>query len=80
MPLGISLGMPVPALIGVWPAVNGYFFIPNYATLIAGVAFDRTGTTKIGKYVLNHSYMRPGLINVSVSVIMATVIGKMLLS
>ena len=44
------------------PAVNGYFFIPNYGTIVAAINFDRTGTTGIGKYVLNHSFMIPGLI------------------
>lgn len=62
MPLGISLGIPIPYLIGMFPAVNGYFFIPNYGTLIAAMQFDRSGTTKIGKYLLNHSFMIPGLI------------------
>lgn len=62
MPLGISLGIPIPFLIGMFPAVNGYFFIPNYGTLIAAMQFDRSGTTKIGKYLLNHSFMIPGLI------------------
>ncbi len=79
MPLGISLGMPATALVGVWPAVNGYFFIPNYATLIAGVAFDSTGTTRIGKYVFNHSYMIPGLIATIVSVSVALAIGSVIL-
>ena len=46
----------------MFPAVNGYFFIPNYGTLIAAMQFDRSGTTRIGKYLLNHSFMRPGLI------------------
>lgn len=62
MPLGLSLGIPAPLLIGMFPAVNGYFFIPNYGTLIAAMQFDRTGTTRIGKYLLNHSFMLPGLI------------------
>ena len=62
VPLGITLGIPAPFIIAAYPAVNGYFFFPTYATLIAGVLFDTTGTTKIGKYVLNHSYMLPGLI------------------
>ncbi len=62
MPLGISLGIPVPYLIGMFPAVNGYFFIPNYGTLIATMQFDRSRTTRIGKYLLNHSFMLPGLI------------------
>lgn len=62
MPLGLSLGIPAPFLVGMFPAVNGYFFIPNYGTLIAAMQFDRSGTTKIGKYLLNHSFMLPGLI------------------
>lgn len=62
MPLGLSLGIPPASLIGMFPAVNGYFFIPNYGTLIAAMQFDRTGTTRIGKYLLNHSFMLPGLI------------------
>ncbi|MEZ0276799.1 MAG: anaerobic C4-dicarboxylate transporter family protein [Roseimicrobium sp.] len=62
MPLGISLGIPIPYLIGMFPAVNGYFFIPNYGTLIAAMQFDRSKTTRIGKYLLNHSFMIPGII------------------
>jgi anaerobic C4-dicarboxylate transporter DcuA len=62
MPLGLSLGIPPASLIGMFPAVNGYFFIPNYGTLIAAIQFDRSGTTRIGKYLLNHSFMLPGLI------------------
>jgi anaerobic C4-dicarboxylate transporter DcuA len=62
MPLGIALGIPAPALIAMFPAVNGYFFIPNYPTVVAAINFDRTGTTHIGKFVLNHSFMLPGLV------------------
>ncbi|WP_307839030.1 anaerobic C4-dicarboxylate transporter family protein [Deefgea sp. CFH1-16] len=62
LPLGIALGLPTPALIAMFPSVNGYFFIPNYPTVIAAINFDRTGTTKIGKYLLNHSFMLPGLV------------------
>jgi anaerobic C4-dicarboxylate transporter DcuA len=62
MPLGLSLGIPPASLVGMFPAVNGYFFIPNYGTLIAAMQFDRSGTTRIGKYLLNHSFMLPGLI------------------
>ena len=49
-------------------AVNGYFFIPNYPTVVAAINFDRTGTTKIGKYVLNHSFMMPGLVSTVVAI------------
>jgi anaerobic C4-dicarboxylate transporter DcuA len=62
MPLGIALGIPAPSLIAMFPAVNGYFFIPNYPTIVAAINFDRTGTTRIGRYVLNHSFMIPGLV------------------
>jgi anaerobic C4-dicarboxylate transporter DcuA len=62
MPLGIALGISPALLIAMFPAVNGYFFIPNYPTVVAAINFDRTGTTGIGKYLLNHSFMLPGLI------------------
>ena len=68
LPLGIALGISPYMLIALFPAVNGYFFIPNYPTVVAAINFDRTGTTRIGKYVLNHSFMMPGLIATLVSV------------
>jgi anaerobic C4-dicarboxylate transporter-like protein len=68
LPLGLALGISPLMLIALFPAVNGYFFIPNYPTVIAAINFDRTGTTHIGKYILNHSFMLPGLIATGVSV------------
>ncbi|WP_302459564.1 anaerobic C4-dicarboxylate transporter family protein [Parabacteroides johnsonii] len=68
LPLGIALGISPYMLIALFPAVNGYFFIPNYPTVVAAINFDRTGTTHIGKYVLNHSFMMPGLVATGVSV------------
>ncbi|MFM9957600.1 MAG: anaerobic C4-dicarboxylate transporter family protein [Phycisphaerales bacterium] len=62
MPVGIALGLSAGTLIASFPAVNGYFFLPTYGTIIAAVAFDSTGTTRVGKYVLNHSFMVPGLV------------------
>ncbi|MCV3457229.1 anaerobic C4-dicarboxylate transporter family protein [Campylobacter sp. CNRCH_2016_0050h] len=59
MPLGVSLGIPPQILIVLYPCVSGDFIVPG-ANQIACVAFDRTGTTKIGKFVINHSYLRPG--------------------
>ena len=69
VPLGIALGISPMMLIALFPAVNGYFFIPNYPTVIAAINFDRTGTTGIGKWVLNHSFMMPGLIATIVSIV-----------
>ncbi|MER5890019.1 anaerobic C4-dicarboxylate transporter family protein [Streptomyces sp. NPDC001941] len=64
MPLGLALGIPVPLLIAMWPAVNGYFLLPTYGTFIAAINFDRTGTTRVGRFVVNHSFMIPGLVTV----------------
>ena len=69
VPLGVALGINPMMLIALFPAVNGYFFIPNYPTLVAAINFDRTGTTRIGKWVLNHSFMMPGLVATGVALI-----------
>ena len=74
LPLAYSLGIPGPVLLGVLPSVYGYFFIPNYPSDIATVNFDRSGTTVIGKYLLNHSFMMPGLVCVITSTIVAYVL------
>lgn len=69
VPLGIALGISPMMLIALFPAVNGYFFIPNYPTVVAAINFDRTGTTGIGKWILNHSFMMPGLVATVVSIV-----------
>ena len=63
LPLAYQLGIPGWVLLGIMPSVYGYFFIPNYPSDIATVNFDRSGTTVIGKYLFNHSFMAPGLIH-----------------
>ena len=68
MPLGIALGLHPMLLIALFPTVNGYFFIPNYPTIVAAINFDRTGTTRIGKWVLNHSFMIPGIVATAVAI------------
>lgn len=68
VPLGVALGMHPMMLIALFPAVNGYFFIPNYPTLVAAINFDRTGTTRIGRWILNHSFMMPGLVATAVAI------------
>ena len=70
MPLRLAVGISPYMLIAMFPAVNGYFFIPNYPTVVAAINFDRTGTTKIGKYVLNHSFMMPGLVSTVVAIVL----------
>ncbi|WP_019243572.1 MULTISPECIES: anaerobic C4-dicarboxylate transporter family protein [Bacillus] len=78
MPLGITLGINPALLIAMYPAVNGYFFIPNYPTVVAAINFDRTGTTRIGRYILNHSFMLPGLVAsisaITIGIILSTIL------
>ena len=78
LPLAYSLGIPGPVLLGVLPSVYGYFFIPNYPSDIATVNFDRSGTTVIGKYLLNHSFMMPGLVSVVVSTLVGLLITQLI--
>lgn len=79
-PVGVALGMPAYMLVGLYPAVNSNFFLPTYGTVVAAISFDRTGTTKIGKYVLNHSFMRPGLVATGSATLMAMVVSSILLA
>ena len=74
MPVGIALGIPAPYLIAMFPAVCGFFFLPAYGTVLAAIAFDQSGTTRIGKYVLNHSFMVPGLVGVTSAVAVGLVL------
>ncbi|WP_288233889.1 anaerobic C4-dicarboxylate transporter [uncultured Haemophilus sp.] len=78
-PLGIALGIPAPILIGVFVAVNGYFFVPNYGPIIASIDFDTTGTTKIGKYIFNHSFMLPGLLSMVFCLVFGLLLSNVLL-
>jgi anaerobic C4-dicarboxylate transporter DcuA len=78
MPLGMALGIPPQFLIAMFPSVNGYFFIPTYGSLIAAINFDLSGTTKIGKYVLNHSFMIPGLVATAVAVTTGLFLAKIM--
>jgi anaerobic C4-dicarboxylate transporter DcuA len=78
-PLGMSIGLSTSTLVGMFPAVNGYFFIPNYPTLVAAINFDRTGTTRIGKFLLNHSFMLPGLTATAVAVTVGLLLSRFIL-
>ncbi|AGH37735.1 Anaerobic C4-dicarboxylate transporter [Bibersteinia trehalosi USDA-ARS-USMARC-188] len=79
LPVGIGLGLPAPLLVGLMPATYGYFFIPNYPSDIATVNFDVTGTTKIGKYYFNHSFMAPGIIGVVTACVVGIAIANVLI-
>ena len=75
IPIAIALKLPAYIIVGGWMACSSNYFIPDSSQCIAGLAFDTAGTTKIGKFIFNHSYMRPGLVCTIVSVLVATGIG-----
>lgn len=68
LPAGVALGLPAPLLIAVFPAANGMFFLPVYSIEVSAMSFDQTGTTRIGRFIINHSFMLPGLVGVATSV------------
>lgn len=79
MPLGIALGLPPSVLMAVFPAVNSDFVLPGYPTLLAAINFDRTGSTRIGKYVVNHSFNLPGIVAIGVAIAVGFLLGSFLL-
>ena len=78
-PLGAALGITPTEMVGMFPAVCGIFIVPIYATTLAGIAFDRTGTTKIGKFVFNHSFQIPSLITCIISIVIGLALAKILI-
>ena len=78
MPVGMALKLPATTLAALYPAANGIFFLPTYGTLLAAVSFDQTGTTKIGKYLLNHSFMLPGLVTIISTIAVALLLSNLM--
>lgn len=79
IPLGLTLGIPSAALIAMFPAVNSFFVLPGYPTLLNAINMDKTGSTKIGKYVINHSFLLPGIVQTLVSITVGFILIKILL-
>ena len=78
LPLGLALGLPIHLMLGLMPTSYAYFFFAFYPSDLAAISMDRTGTTRIGKYLLNHSFMIPGFIGVGVSSVVAYTISQFL--
>ena len=68
MPLGLAIGLSPEYLIAMFPAVCGIAILPIAGPLLSAVSFDRTGTTHIGKYLINHSFFVPMVLLVAISV------------
>lgn len=69
VPIGITIGLPAPLLVGLWPSTMGIYTLPANGSQVATVAFDQTGTTKMGKYVFDHSFQLPNLVYVGVAIV-----------
>jgi anaerobic C4-dicarboxylate transporter DcuA len=78
MPVGLALGLQPSHLIAFYPAANSVFFLPTYGTLLAAVSFDQTGTTRIGKYLLNHSFMLPGLVTMVSAIVFSLLLNAII--
>ena len=79
MPLGLALGLPASSLIPMFPAVNSFFLIPGYPTLLAAINMDKTGTTKVGSFVINHSFLLPGIVATVVSIVIGFILAGFIL-
>lgn len=79
MPAALALGVSPVAAIASFAAVSALFVLPTYPTLLAAVEMDDTGSTKIGKYVFNHSFIIPGTVTIISSVIFGFAIGGLIL-
>lgn len=78
-PVAVALAMPTEQLVAFYPAANAVFFLPTYGTLIAACSFDQTGTTRIGRFLLNHSFMLPGLVTTTTAIVLAWSLGAALM-
>ena len=69
VPIGITIGLPAPLLVGLWPSTMGIYTLPANGSQVATVAFDQTGTTKMGKFVFDHSFQLPNLVYIGVAIV-----------
>ena len=64
VPLALGIGVDPAIILAFASACYGYYILPTYPSDLAAIQFDRSGTTHIGKFVINHSFILPGLIGV----------------
>lgn len=79
MPAALAIGVSPLTIVGAFPAVSALFVLPTYPTLLAAVEMDDTGSTRIGKYVFNHSFMIPGIVGIVSSIVACYALGALIL-
>ena len=77
VPLALGIGVPPGVVVAFAPAAYGYYILPTYPSDLAAIQFDRSGTTHIGKFVINHSFILPGLIGVITACIFGYIFASM---
>lgn len=78
-PLGFALGLPAPMILGMFPACLGTSFFPTSGVIVACINYDQSGTTRIGKYVLNHSFMLSVIVTTGISTVLGIVFAQLFL-
>lgn len=79
MPTALTIGVSPMAAVAAFPAVSALFLLPTYPTLLAAVEMDDTGSTRIGRFVFNHPFLLPGLVNIAIAVALGFVFGGIIL-
>lgn len=79
MPTALAIGVAPLAAIAAFPAVSALFVLPTYPTLLAAVEMDDTGSTRIGKFVFDHPFVIPGIINIIIAVALGFLFGGIIL-
>lgn len=79
MPLFVKLGLPAVALLAAYPAVANYYLLPNYPTTVAAMEMDDTGSTRVGRFVLDHPFVIPGTVSIIVTVILGYLIAPLVI-
>ena len=77
VPVALAIGVDPAYIVASAPACYGYYILPTYPSDLAAIQFDRSGTTHIGRFVINHSFILPGLIGVSVSCVFGWIFAAM---
>ena len=75
VPVALAIGTPAGVIVAMASACYGYYILPTYPSDLAAITFDRSGTTHIGKFVINHSFILPGLIGVITAVVVGWGLG-----
>ena len=75
VPVALQVGVPTGIVVAMISACYGYYILPTYPSDLAALQFDRSGTCRIGKFVINHSFIVPGLIGVITATLVGTLLG-----